>query len=241
MAYKNPILAEIYVELHLQGEGLGSSFVELVPHLKELGLALVELAPIKHLSINAINENADPQITRGNVPRLRIWNNEKSKLVQLSKNQIAMNLVGRYPGWATFRELFDSVILLLKKSSKFSIESILLGTIDRVAVPSASFKIDDYLNVQGGIVPLYFKGSVEAADVIIGRGVAKQNGSNRQFHISWLPKGTQFEISIQSKLQNSMTPSDKISDVLEQLHEEAVLDFEKMITDKMRNEVMGGK
>ena len=73
MGYKNPLLTEIYIELNLLGDGLGSSFVEIIPALKSLELTAVELAPIKQMSINAIG-NADPTVLHENIPRVRVWN-----------------------------------------------------------------------------------------------------------------------------------------------------------------------
>lgn len=239
MGYKNPILAEIYVELNLSGEGLGSAFVEMVGLLKKHDLTAVELAPIKQLSINALNPS-DPTITHENLPRVRVWNSQKTKLVQLSKQQIVINLVGLYPGWATFKQLFDNVLNELRQQNAIAIESMLLATIDKATVPSQNFQISDYLNTAGGIIPSYFNGSKEPADIILGKGVAKLNGRNRQFQVSWVPRGPHFEIAIQAKLQNMLNPADQVGVVLETLHDEAVNDFEKMITDKMRNDVMKG-
>ena len=201
MGYKNPILTEIYVELNLNGEGLGTSFLEIVPSLKDIGLSAVELAPIRHFSIHA-SGNEDPKVTKEHVPRVRIWSADKTMLAQLSKNQVVINLVGKYPGWDSFKKLFESIIGKAKEKSSFSIDSILLGTIDRAIVPSEGFTIDKYLDTSGDIVPRYFKGTKEPADLIIGKGIAKNDGKNRQIQVSWLPKGTHFEIVLQSKFQN---------------------------------------
>ncbi|MDZ4082772.1 MAG: TIGR04255 family protein, partial [Bdellovibrionales bacterium] len=109
VGYKNPILTEIYAELTLPGDGLGTSFVEIVPLLKPVGLNAVELSHIRNFNIETRNGD-DPKVTKEHIPRLRVWNDNKSQLAQLSKNQIVINLVGKYAGWSAFRTLFDGVL-----------------------------------------------------------------------------------------------------------------------------------
>ncbi|MDZ4082700.1 MAG: hypothetical protein U1E10_07180, partial [Bdellovibrionales bacterium] len=120
------------------------------------------------------------------------------------------------------------------------ISSIMLGTIDRATLPRSDFTAGKYLNASGDIIPKYFAKVSEPSDFIIGRGIVKNDGKNRQIQISWVPKGTHFEMVIQARFHNLLAATDKIEEVLEGLHVESNETFERIISDEMRLSVMGG-
>lgn len=244
MGYKKPILNEIYSEVFLSGDGLGTSFIDLVSSFKEFGLTEVELAPIRQFHVSAPSNpanNDDPKVTRDILPRVRVWSGDRKKLAQLSKSQFVVNLIQPYPGWEEFKNLFNKVLTTAQaKYPKIKVDSIVLFSIDRVSLPASDFKLGRYFNTDGDFIPKWYTDCATAADIILGKGIAKNDGFNQQIQLKIVPMGTHFDVVLHTKLHRSVVSTDKVQEVLEALHKESVACFEGLITDVTRNQIMGG-
>ncbi len=101
MDYRNPTLTEILVELHL-AEGVlpEKDFMALVRELSIYGLDNLEFTQAVVVSRQDDEQEPEPKI----VPRIRCWDPERIKLVQISPDVVVVNIVGEYPGWEKFGE-----------------------------------------------------------------------------------------------------------------------------------------
>jgi len=167
MGYKKPTIIEIYIECFLAPSTLTvSRLFEVVPALKEKGFTDIELQPSFQVGIG------EPNLQ----PRIRCWSEGRKKLVQISEDNLIVNLVGEYPGWPEFTELLESAVSVVgSRTGEFAIASMNLNTIDRFSVPVNSYVFDRYVNCGGKIVPEWYKGSRDARDITLGRGVGKED------------------------------------------------------------------
>ncbi len=236
ISYKKPIITEILAEVHLtRGSLPPEKFFSLVPLIQKNGQSLVEFNNSNHITI-AENGQAQQQIA----PRVKCWSPDKKKLIQLGPDLIIVNLVGEYPGWTTFKSLFDEVLVALNSITTATYSHLSLITIDRFEVPKTGFTIDKYVNCNGSRVPQWYKGSNCAADIILGHGSLQTDKVNMQFNLRISHKQTTMEILTQSTFQKLLSAGEQVGDLLNSLHEESNESFESWITDKTRNEIMGG-
>jgi uncharacterized protein (TIGR04255 family) len=233
MSYKNPILTEILVELYLQAGCLPESkMIEVVDSMKKEGLSEIEFAQ----SIS----NPDEDVAKI-VPRIRCWDKDKIKLVQVSPDLIVVNQLKTYLGWSFLEDLVKKCIKTLTSINKeIKFKSISLNTIDRFSVSVEGFKLEDWLECNGKILPVWFKGTKEAADITLGRGFLKTDNKNRQILVQTRPKGPVIEVQLHSVFHD-MILTKKAEEVLGVLHEESNATFEMLITDRVRKEIMGGE
>jgi uncharacterized protein (TIGR04255 family) len=231
MGYKKPTIIEIYIECFLAPSTLTVSRVfDVVPALKEKGFTDIELQPSFQVGIGEANLQ----------PRIRCWSEGRKKLIQLSEDNLIVNLVGEYPGWPTFTELLESAVSVVgSRIGEFAIASMKLNTIDRFSVPVESYVFDRYVNCGGKIVPEWYKGSREALDLTLGRALVKEDTWNRQINVK-VRRREPVVIEFRVGLHNVVGSDKSWKDVLETLHDESNQLFESLITDTTRNEIMGG-
>src|SRR5690242_7941189 len=125
MSYQNPALIEIYTELHLVKDSFPASRAfELIPKFKEIGFNQVELD-----QSFAFSGELGPQ-QAAIVPRVRLWGEDKTSLVQISKDLLIVNFLhGHYPGWDMYMDLLAKVINTSKSvTGVISLNSIALHT-----------------------------------------------------------------------------------------------------------------
>ena len=119
-------------------------------------------------------------------------------------------------------------------------ETVNLHMIDKFEVPGHGFEVGKYLNVDGGIIPRWYEHASAACDMNLGQGSHSRDGYNKQIKIGVRPSAERVEISMsfitgQSGLNLQVVPT------LEELHDDAVMCFELVITDTIRNTTLGGK
>jgi uncharacterized protein (TIGR04255 family) len=231
MGYKKPTIIEIYIECFLAPSTLTvSRLFEIVPVLKEKGFTDIELQPSFQVA------TGEPNLQ----PRIRCWSGDRKKLIQLSQDNLVVNLVGDYPGWRAFTELLESAVSAVCNSiGEFAIVSMNLNTIDRFSVPVKSYVFDHYVNCGGKMVPEWYKGSREALDITLGRGLVKEDTWNRRINVK-VRRRDPVVIEFRVGLHNVVTSGKSWKAVLETLHDESNEIFESLITDSTRSEIMGG-
>lgn len=240
MGYRQPILIEIFAELHLAGGKLApASYFDLVPAFKTADLAEVELGQIETFSVSPGPDQ--PTIVRLMSPMVRCWSKERTKLVQLSPDLVVVNQVGPYPGWAAFEDLFRSVRAILdKRLGALEVASISLSTIDSMAVPVVGFTLGKYLNCGGDFVPRWYADATASADITLGRGLLRDDSSNRQIRIAARVDATQAHVGMNCVFHDALATGESVESLLGRLHEESTRTFEGIITDATRA-LMGGK
>lgn len=246
MIYKNPILKEILIKVFFEKGCLSEADIfDIVPKAKENGLSLVEIG--QGVEIGLSGEKVDNKEgilmprERILIPRIKCWNPEKTLLLQLSSDIIITNQVGEYIGWSEFEKFFFvnlDIVNQIIENAKY--KSVLLQTNDSFSVEKEGFFLGQYLNCGGNKVPEWYKNSNEAADITLGRGFLEEDSRNRQINIVIRKQKDSFSIKIDSKFHDKLTMASKLNEVVETLHLESSASFESMITDKTRNEVMGG-
>jgi len=231
MGYKKPTIIEIYIECFLAPSTLTvSRLFDVVPALKEKGFTDIELQPSFQVG------TGEPSLQ----PRIRCWSEGRKKLIQLSEDNLIVNLVGDYPEWPAFTELLESAVGVVgSRIGAFAIASMNLNTIDRFSVPGESYVLDRYVDCGCKIVPAWYKGSREAIDITLGRALVKEDAWNRQINVK-VRKREPMLIEFRVGLHNTVGSDKSWKDVLDGLHNESNEIFESLITDSTRNEIMEG-
>ena len=234
MKYKNPTLVELYAEFFFADGTLPeSTFFDVVPYLKGAGFSDVEMGA-GVLEINVQEQSAEPR------SRIRCWNQDRTRLVQLRENFIAVNLVGAYPGWMTFLEVFQTAQEAVAPTGAVPLSLSLVAN-DQITVSSEDFTLDRYLHVGGAHIPSWYAGATEPLDITLGWGTLPSDGFNRQLRAKVRPQDddtTRIEFRTYfHELLGDVDPLDKLAD----LHDRSNEMFEELITDLTREVVMGGQ
>src|SRR6478609_2139793 len=158
MGYKKPLLVELFVEVDLVAPLTGSRILDLANVLRGLGLSDVELSG--HLSAVA----AFPGATLPFQARLRCWSQDRSRLVQLSHDQIVVNHVGAYLGWSRFLGLFEQVLGAAKTSAELVPSALALNAIDRFESVNPAFTLGRYFRCDGTWIPRGYQDCAETCD-----------------------------------------------------------------------------
>lgn len=242
MSYQRPIIIEIYAELFFEpGTFSFAQMLEVVPPLQRRGFSIVESADVAETNIDGPD---DPEFRAAHVPRIRCWTEDKTRLVQLAPDSVAMNLVspeGTYPGWEPFvsEVVRPSCDILRQVASRARPMSLALNTLDRFAI-SRGTPLGEFLNCGGPRIPVILADTTQAFDYDIGRGLLQSDRRNRQLHISGRPGTSAYLINIHGVFHETLSEGEEILRKLEQLHDDANEVFESLITDRTRNEVMKG-
>lgn len=239
MSYKNPTLTEIYAELHLEPGILPErSFVTLASELASKGLGNQEFVQAAVMVAQGKGQDLEPKI----VPRIRCWDSDRTKLVQFSQDQYYVNLAGEYPGWDAFTEHLrvarESLTNALKVPVSFTYVSLV--TIDKWKAGRAGFAIGQYLNCGGRFVPEWYADVAASSDITLGQGFHIKDGFNKAVRITVRTLDDDVQFQIVATFGEADQKGD-FDTLLNRLHEESVECFEALITDRVRNEVMGGQ
>lgn len=232
MSYKKPTLTEVYTEVFLAEGSLEPRHIfDISGSLREMGLAEVEF--VHHAQTEAVLEL---------LPKVRFWDPEKVKLVQLVKDRVIVNQLKEYSGWVNFREVFQAIIKIVKENlENFNCKSLGFTTIDKFEVPSDGYSLSKWLNCNGEYIPKWLAVSKETCDVVIGRGLVNTEGFNRRLNIQVRKGENTFSIRIESGFRDQVKQEEDVYEKLEGLHRESTEFFEKIITDDLRLDVMGGQ
>lgn len=242
VSYQRPIIIEIYAELFLEpGTFPFAQMLEVVPPLQRRGFGVVESADVAEADLDGLE---DPERRPAHVPRIRCWTEDRTRLVQLAPDNVAMNLVspeGTYPGWEPFVSdvVRPTCEILRQTASRARPVSLALNTLDRFEIPRG-LPLGEFLNCGGPRIPAILADTTQAFDYDIGRGLLESEGQNRQLHISGRPGATAYLVNIHAVFHQTIPESGDILLKLEQLHDDANTVFESLITDRTRNEVMKG-
>jgi uncharacterized protein (TIGR04255 family) len=238
VAYRTPIIIETYAELHLAPGGLTQAdFFEVVPHLKSRGFAGVELAS-GGLQLEV--KSAGFPVPRER-QRVRCWNADRTALVQLAEDLLVVNLTGKYPGWTQFRSNFKQAEEALRSGVKSAeIRSVALHTLDQFRIGRGVYVAERCVNVGGGFVPEWYRGSRLSFDVHLGRGAMLAEGQNEQIEIGVDATSDPVGVRIKVGLHRPVSQDRGADAILEKLHDDSTAIFEDLITDYVRNDIMGG-
>ena len=248
MNYKKPILSELYCEFFLESSSLPTEGIfDVVPVLRGNGFSIVEIVTVPlpiQASIDVVPGQLPVRLSPGQLPfghRVRCWSEDKTSLVQVSTDYVAMNKVGLYLGWPNIRAFMDHVWSLVRQSGiNPRTRSISLTTIDQIQAPEEGFSVGKYLNcTEGKIIPRWLHESKGAVDLIIGKGALEIEKLNRQIKLSVRPSSPSVNLRLESTFHNFLGDQSE-SDLLQQLHIEASESFEAMITEYTRQTVMEG-
>lgn len=238
VAYRKPTLVETHAELHLVGETLSEArFFDVVPELKKLGFTDIELTTVGF----SLDIRQGRPSSRDN-QRVLCWKPGRKELVQVGEDVLVANLTGDYPGWDAFVRLFaEAREALVRGLGQINAISLNLGAVDQFDVERAGFGISDYLDVGGSIVPKWYAGCGESLDLDMGRGMLDQDGHNRQVHVNVRAGSDPVRVSFRTQFHDRVQPGVDLGVLLSRLHEESNATFEAMITDRIRNGIMGGR
>jgi len=242
VSYQRPIIIEIYAELFFEpGTFSFAQMLEVVPPLQRRGFHVIESADSAETDVDG---SEDPERRAAHVPRIRCWTEDKTRLVQLAPDSVAMNLVspeGTYPGWEPFvsNVVRPTCDVLRQSASRARPVSLALNTLDRFAIPRG-LPLGDFLNCGGPRIPAILAETTQAFDYDIGRGLLQSDGQNRQLHISGRPGTAVYMVNIHAVFHETIGEGGDLLRKLEQLHDDANTVFESLITDRTRNEVMKG-
>jgi uncharacterized protein (TIGR04255 family) len=242
VSFDKPALVEIFVEIHLEpGSFPPPQFFDVVPKIKGLGFADVEMGSVDRV---AVNEAASPEsageLLLQTAPRIRCWSGDRHRLVQLWPDTIAVNLVGKYPGWDDYSRLFNDVCDAVRTvTGHLPIEMLALHTIDQIDVPLAGFTVGKYLQCGGKRIPSWYADTAQAFDITLGKGLLKTDGFNRVLKIAGRAADETFTIRILSVFQDTIKAK-SIEQSLSDLHDESNESFYSLITPTTANQVLGG-
>jgi uncharacterized protein (TIGR04255 family) len=239
LGYKNPTLVEIYSEIYLEPGSLTEArFFDVVPKLKDAGFSEIEMGTAG-LSLEF---QAGQGLRPKEKPRVRCWKPGKRELAQVGEDLLVVNLMGDYPGWSSFLQLFTQVCDAVRKGlGTVPARSLSLRTIDRFTVPKSDFLVGDYLQVGGPLIPSWYKNSRESIDVTVGKGFLPHDGRNRVIAVAVRTIAEPVMIEMQAAFHNTVSANDDLKNLLETLHAESNETFESLITDRTRNAIMGGQ
>ncbi len=238
MDYRNPTLTEILAELHLEENTLPEKgLMALAREFAASGFDDQEFMQTVIESQDKTQE-LEPKI----VPRIRCWDRERIRLVQFSPDAVFVNLIGEYPRWDKFSEHIQTTRNAITDALKKKIQParIEFTTINKWKVNFASFTIGQYLNCGGLFIPAWYSEVSVSSDISLGQGFHYKDGFNKRVKIKVRTSDddVQFQILITSVVADQQRDFDVL---MNQLHNESAQFFEEIITDKVRNEVMGGK
>jgi len=244
MSYKKPILTEIFSEVYFQENSFPQeAFFEVIPLIQKTGYPKIEIGQVNQIQLvgnNDPNLNIN-RIAQNMIPRIRVWDDAKKHLIQLSPDFCAINQVGDYLGWDDFKSFFDKIFSIISKTIKsYYPISISLNTIDRFSVDDSAFVLNRYLACNGEIIPKWYADTKYDCDITLGKGNVNQHGSNRQIHIQVRQSGINNSISFQSIFHDKVEKPEQLQTKLEELHVISNETFERIITPDVRNKVMGG-
>jgi len=162
-------------------------------------------------------------------------------LVQVGEDLLAVNLTGEYPGWDAFLRLFNTGRRALEAGlGEFQLRSLNFATIDRFEVAREGFSVSDYLDVGGRVMPKWYADCSESLDLSIGRGLLEPDGRNRQVQVKVQAATDPVKVMLQARFHDLVQEGEDLQKMLARLHKESTDTFESLITDRLRNEVMGG-
>jgi hypothetical protein len=243
-SYKNPILIEVYAELSLEhGQLNPQHFFSIGPRLASLGLTQVDFQTVtQSVSVRA-PASGPPEMKLDEVPRVRCWHPDRTKLVQFSPDLIVVNLLRPYTGWQTFEGLFRATMLQFEQVLGGALRGQTLSflTTDQMRVAREGFSIGRYLNTGGLIVPAWYRDVAVAADLSLGYGQVEVDGHNRSLSIHVRPSPADVAIEIKAAFRQHLRGRSGIANELNELHEQSNETFEALVTDTTRNVVMGGQ
>ncbi len=239
MAYRKPTLVETYAELHLvTGTLTEARFFDVVPKLKELGFTEVELATAGLSFDIKPGRLGMPRETQ----RVRCWKPGRQELAQVGEDLFVVNLTGEYPGWDSFVRLFNEGLGALEAGlGGSSLRSLNLLTRDQFQVPREGFSVAEYLDVGGRVIPKWYEDCHESLDLSIGRGLLEPDGHNRQIQVGVRAAADPVTIAFQAAFHDLVQEGANPRAMLEALHNESNDTFESLITNRTRDQVMGGR
>jgi uncharacterized protein (TIGR04255 family) len=239
MDYRNPTLTEIIAELHLEAGTLPEkSFMALAREFAAHDLDDQEFGHMVIVENQDQGQETEPKI----VPRIRCWDRERIRLVQFSPDVVYVNLIGEYPGWGKFIEHIRTTRASIENALKGDLQIIRvdLQTIDKWKVAPAGFTIGQYLNCGGRLIPEWYSEVSVSSDISLGQGFHHKDGFNKKVNVRVRTSedNVQFQILIVLGVTDQQRDFDTL---MNKLHSESVECFEALITDRVRNEVMGGR
>lgn len=239
MGYRNPTLTEIYAELRLEVGTLPEKrFMALAGALAACGLDDQEFG---HTAI-AVSQNEEHEREVKFVPRIRCWDRERIRLVQFSPDAVYVNLVGEYPGWNTFCEHLltarAAIATVLESPAQFT--QVDLVTIDKWKVDRVGFTIGQYLHCGGRFIPQWYSELDVSSDISLGQGFYLKDGFNKRVNVRIRTSNDAAQFQIVASFGEAGWQGD-FDALMDRLHSESLRCFEALITDKVRNEVMGGQ
>jgi len=235
MRYKNPLITELFVELHLKAGTFDADKILALAHqLRNDQFQVIEFTNSQRIVSNEVTFE----------PRIRCWTSDKKRLIQLSTDLLIVNCVGKYLGWDDFRSHFEKCVEWFESSTgSLDINTVSLNVIDRTeAIERNGFRLGDYLICGGGnFVPPAYGEISSAADISLGLGLINVDGYNRVIKIAVRPSDKNVLLQIHTVIHRALQISLPLSKLVEKLHDEANECFEQLITKKTRDEVMGGE
>jgi len=131
--------------------------------------------------------------------------------------------------------------LIEKEFSNITWNKVSLSYIDKIDdIDDKDFTLGKYINCNNDILPRILNDSKEASDCIIGRGNANIE-NNRQIKLALrINEKRLYNIRLETVFLVLIHENTDLNEILKELHFQGNELFEKIITDYVRQEIMGG-
>ncbi len=124
--------------------------------------------------------------------------------------------------------------------SAFQVTRLDLTAIDKWKVASEGFTIGKYLNCGGPFIPRWYSDVSVSSDISLGQGHHRIDGFNKKVNAKVVTSVDQVEFTLNTSF-GVTRPERPFDELIEDLHRQSVDCFEGMITDLVRDGIMGGR
>jgi uncharacterized protein (TIGR04255 family) len=188
--------------------------------------------------ITALGLNNEP------TPRIRCWNRDGKRLVQISEDILVINQTKGYLRFSEVRKLFlKSLNLLVNIIGKNKISSISFNTIDLFKVTKKEFNLGRYINCDGSIITKSLSEKKCPLDLYCADGFIPNDYLPRYEHsINLIARENAENVNVRMQVgfEKALEDSSQIEKSIDELEDMSYHFFENVITDDYRS-LMGGK
>ncbi len=192
---------------------------------------------IEVMAINVRNLGGSIEQAMVREPRMRFFDEGRTRLAQVGTNLLSANVLPPYPHWGQFRSFILECLNAYVQAAKPSrIERMTLRYIDRLNPPAApgKFRLGDWLQAGSAYIPSFLDDSAGAATSRVQKNV--DDGVEIVSVVHQLDEQGNPSITLDTELVVHDVPLDDavVGARLDLLHRRVIEVFEACISDKTR-------
>ena len=233
MAYKKPLLVEVFAQVAFEQPCPLGTILDVVQRLRNEGYPEVEI----HRKDGVAVANQGLLVT--NTETFWCWAAGRQRVIQISPVFIGYNQVGDYLGWSSFAESFRKLLSVTRAELPPPI-TLSHNTRDALETEREGFELGCYLNCGGPVIPSSFAKIASEWDLTWGQGVPGKDEQNTQLHAALRARKSRLHLAMTLTKIHRVSKWDGLEDSLEPIHEGLVQLFESSITDFTRQQIMRG-